>query len=153
MSAGAAHAEESAPATATEAGSCYASGGYGFDTGLIQSITPVLVDYSLISYVTTYGCTAAQITVTAVPAVGTPTQCTLHYPDPAIGDSTGCANLLGAGGVLQYGTYVQLTARFVGVDSAGGTTTTTRACTRQAAYSMPPAVLPYYPGAGGRCTF
>jgi hypothetical protein len=76
---------------------CSPTGNVGWDSSLVA---PGVYEYSLIAYYGS-GCTVGVVDMEAVAVPGTPATCTFILPVlPTLTDGTGCANLLGVGGVV-----------------------------------------------------
>ena len=91
----------------------------GLNVGTIANFTPVVQGCGLIATVDTNACTTAELEVYAVPSVGDPASCTLHYPAPVLGQFSGCSSSTADPTFLEPGTTVKLTATFVGAGRGG----------------------------------
>lgn len=89
---------------------CTSPGGMGWD---VSPLAGGVSQYSLIAYFGA-GCTVGVVDMEAVAVPGTPATCTFILPViPTITDGTGCANLLGVGGVAVGGTITGVANGFV----------------------------------------
>ena len=110
------------------------SGGYGID---VVPVAAGVARYDLfaVSYGAPTGCTATQVTATAVPTEGTPETCELYIPYPVAANGTSCSTPLTEQGIVLVGTSVRLVVDVVGVGQAAGSVNKTYQCTVVAAGS------------------
>ena len=105
--------------------SCSAAGAMGWDS---TPLAAGVYQYSLIAYYGS-GCTVGVVDMEAVAVPGTPATCTFVLPViPTLTDGTGCANLLGVGGVTAGGTITAVANGFVSDGTVAGTHAIARTC-------------------------